>query len=215
MTLLPADDTCWCYLVRHGATANNAARPPRLQGRRTDPGLSEEGIEQAAMLGGFLAEDRIDAVYASPLLRTRETATAVAEAHEAPIEIADGLIEVDVGQWESMAWDDIQRAHPEAYERFMADASVHPYLGGENLSTVQARVVPVIEKILAANAGRIIVVVAHNVVNRCYLAHQLALPLARYRNIPQDNCGVNLLHHRDGKTKVVTINGVSHLDAVD
>ena len=52
----PAPDVCWLYLVRHGATANNRARPPRLQGRRTDPELSEEGHRQARQTGRALAD---------------------------------------------------------------------------------------------------------------------------------------------------------------
>ena len=59
------------YLIRHGATDNNRAKPPRLQGRRTDPGLSDEGLEQAKRTGRFLADVPVHAVYSSPLLRAR------------------------------------------------------------------------------------------------------------------------------------------------
>ena len=95
-----APDTCWLYLVRHGATANNEARPPRLQGRRTDPALSDEGQEQSRETGRLLASQRIEAVYTSPLLRARQTARAIAEPHGLPVEVVDDLIEVDVGRWE-------------------------------------------------------------------------------------------------------------------
>ena len=64
---------------------------------------------------------------------------------------------------------------------------------------------------MAQNAGRLIVAVAHNVVNRAYLAHLLRMPLAHYRSIPQDNCGVNLLRSQNGRIKVVTLNSVDHL----
>jgi len=207
----PAPDTCWLYLVRHGATANNRAKPPRLQGRRTDPGLSEEGRQQARRTAELLGQGALDVVYTSPLLRARETADAIARPHGLSVQVVEDLIEVDVGDWEGRAWDEIERTDPEAYRLFMSDAAVNPYLGGENLSIVQARAIPAFQRLLADNLGRVIAAVAHNVVNRAYLAHLLDVPLAKYRRVPQDNCGVNLLRYRHGQVKLVTINAVGHL----
>jgi broad specificity phosphatase PhoE len=150
-------------------------------------------------------------VYSSPLLRARETAEEIAGLHGLTVQVVDDLIEVDVGNWEGRSWDEIQQTDPETYQRFMTDAGVHPYLGGENLGTIQARVVPAFGRLLAENLGRVIVAVAHNVVNRSYLAHLLDVPLAKYRLVPQDNCGVSLLRYRDDRVKLVTINAVSHL----
>ena len=208
----PAPDTCWLYLVRHGATANNRAKPPRLQGRRTDPPLSDEGLAQARQTGKFLADSPLDAVYSSPLLRARQTAEAIAEPHGLAVEVVEDLIEVDVGVWEGRDWDEIQGADPEAYRGFMTDATINPYLGGENLKTVLARAKPAFERLMEENVGRLIVAVAHNVVNRAYLAELIGMPLARYRSIPQDNCGLTLLRYRRRRVKAVTINGVFHLD---
>jgi broad specificity phosphatase PhoE len=207
----PAPDTCWLYLVRHGATENNRADPPRLQGRRTDPPLSDEGREQARRTGEFLAGSALDAVYSSPLLRARQTARAIAEPHGLSTHIVKDLIEVDVGVWEGRSWDEIEKTDAEAYRAFMTDASVNPYLGGEHLQTVLARAAPAFQKLMQESVGRTIAVVAHNVVNRAYLAELMGMPLARYRSIPQDNCGVTLLRYRRARVKVVTINGVFHL----
>jgi len=207
----PAPDTCLLYLIRHAATANNEQRPPRLQGRRTDPGLSERGHEQARATAAWLDGARLDAVYSSPLLRARQTAEAIARPHGLSVETVDDLIEVDVGDWEGRPWDEIERTSPEAYRLFMADACINPYLGGESLGTVQARAVPAIGQLMAANTGRVIAAVAHNCVNRTYLAHLLDMPLAKYRSIPQDNCSINLIRHRNGRVKLVTVNAIMHL----
>ena len=94
----------------------------------------------------------------------------------------------------------------------MADASIHPYQGGENISTVLDRVRPAMQRLMAENLGRIVAAVCHNIVNRAYLCDLLGLPLAKYRSIPQDNCGVNLLRYRNGRVKLVTINWIGHLD---
>ncbi len=208
----PAPTTCWLYLIRHAATDNNRAKPPRLQGRRTDPGLSDEGLEQAQRTGRFLAGVSLDAVYSSPLLRARQTAQAVAKPHSLSVQEVPDLIEVDVGDWEGRAWDEIERDTPEAYRNFMTDASVHPYLGGETIGVVLDRAGPALEKLMADNLGRSIAAVAHNVVNRTYLAQLLGIPVVTYRSIPQDNCGISLLRYRGGKVKLVALNGVFHLE---
>lgn len=207
----PAPDTCWLYLIRHAATDNNRVRPPRLQGRRTNPALSHEGHQQARETAAALAGEPLAAVYSSPLLRSRQTAEAIAAPHHLAVETVDELIEVDVGQWEGRSWEDVEREHPEAYRLFMTDAGVHPYLGGENLGIVQARVIPAMERLMADHLGCVIVAVAHNCVNRAYLASLLNLPLAKYRSVPQDNCGLNLLRYRGGKAKLVSLNWVAHL----
>ena len=209
----PAPHTCWLYLVRHGATDNNRADPPRLQGRRTDPPLSAEGLEQARRTGELLADCPLDAVYSSPLLRARQTAEAIAKPHGLVTQIVGDLIEVDVGVWEGRSWEEIEKTDAAAYQAFMTDASVNPYLGGENMQTVLTRAAPALEKLMQENVGRVITVVAHNVVNRVYLTTLMGLPLARYRSIPQDNCGVTLLRYRGDRAKAVTINGVFHLGA--
>jgi broad specificity phosphatase PhoE len=208
----PAPDTCWLYLIRHGATANNRAKPPRLQGRRTDPGLSDEGRGQAEQTARFLSSVKLKSVFTSPLLRARETAEAIATPHGLDVVTVDDLIEVDVGVWEGRSWEEIQKTDREAYQAFTANAAENPYLGGETILTVLERSAPALERLLSENLGKSIVAVAHNVVNRAWLAQLVGLPLKKYRSVPQDNCGVNLIRYRKGKVKAVTINGVFHLE---
>ena len=208
----PAPDTCWLYLIRHGATANNRARPPRLQGRRTDPGLSDEGRRQAEQTSRFLSSSGLRTVYSSPLLRAKQTAEVIAKPHGLEVVTADDLIEADVGEWEGRTWTEIERDDREAYLAFMENGAENPYLGGETIRTVQERSAPTLEQLVSENLGSVIAAVAHNVVNRAWLTQLLGLPVAKYRNVPQDNCGVNLIRYRKGEVKVVTINGVFHLE---
>ncbi len=207
----PAPDTCVLYLIRHGATANNLANPPRLQGRRGDPELSDDGLEQARKTGQWLSNVPLAAVYSSPLIRARQTAAPVAAAHRLDVQVVDELIEVDVGNWDGRDWQEIERSEGEAYRRFIDDPGINPYFGGENMNQVVARVAPAFQQLMSSHLGQAIAVVAHNVVNRCYMAHLIGIPMSRARSVPQHNCGINLLHFRDGKAKVVTINLQHHL----
>ncbi|RMG02873.1 MAG: histidine phosphatase family protein, partial [Planctomycetota bacterium] len=186
--LTPDDRTCWMLLIRHGATANNRAVPPRLQGRRTDPELSPEGRDQATRTARFLENLPISHVFSSPLLRARQTAEHIAGAHGLPVEVLPAITEVDVGIWEGMSWEQVEAQYPEAYRAFMSNAAENPYFDGETMASVRDRVVPAFAELVEQHRGRWIVVVAHNVVNRVYLAHLLDIPIFKYRTIPQDNC---------------------------
>lgn len=206
-----ASDTCIMFLVRHAATINNVARPPRIQGVADNIGLSDEGRAQAESTARFLAEQKITRAFSSPLTRAVETATIICQPHSLTPTPVEPLREVDVGQWEGYSWLEIERDAPEAYRRFVTDPATHGYAGGENLTQVQERVLPAAEQLLQEHVGRGILVVGHNVVNRVLLATLLHVPLAKARGVDQDNCGVNILRFRNGQTKVLTVNAAFHL----
>ncbi len=207
----PAPDTCLMFLIRHGATEANTARPPRLQGRGVNLSLSQEGCRQAEQTATFLASEPLAAIYSSPLKRAAETAGHIAAKRQLSVESIAELVEVDVGNWEGRSWAEIGETELAAYQLFLADPGSHGYSGGENMQQVQDRVTPALDHVLRQNLGRVIAVVGHNVVNRAYLSGVLGLPIAKSRNLIQDNCGINLLTHRAGETKLITCNAVAHL----
>jgi len=128
------------------------------------------------------------------------------------VQICSDVIEVDTGEWDDLNWDEIQRDFPEAYHRFMHTPETHGYPGGETMSEVLLRSSAAIEKLMSENLGRSIALVAHNVVIKCYLGHVLGLPSVKARSLSQKNCAINLLRYRHERVKLVTLNGVFHLD---
>ena len=201
----------WLYLVRHGATQANERKPYILQGCGIDLPLSETGRRQAQALSTFLAQFPIAHIYASRLERALETARAVAAAHALEVVILQGIQECHVGRWESMDWDSIMREFPEAYRAFVENPADTPYLGGESYADVLRRARAAIDSLWERHAGESIVVVAHNVVNRAYLAHLLGLDLRKAKDLRQSNTGVNVIRHRAGATELVTLNAEFHL----
>ena len=113
---------------------------------------------------------------------------------------------MDVGQWEGKSWNMIEEENPTAYKAFMNDPGDTPYLGGESYRDVLSRVKPPLEAVIEKHRGASIVVVAHNVVNRAYLADVMGLDLRRAKDIQQSNCCVNIIHHKDGKAELMTLN---------
>ncbi len=198
-------------LLRHGATAANVSQPYTLQGSRPDSELIDAGIIQAKAAADFLASYPAVQVYCSPLKRARTTAQIIADRLEVPLEAVDGLVEADVGLWSGLTWSEIERHWPVEHRAFHDDAASHGYLGGENLTQVRDRILPIMHRVAAAHGDRTIVVVGHGVVNRVLLAHWLGLPLRQSRRLPQDNTGINAVEIRGDTAKVQTVNAVVHL----
>ena len=101
------------YLIRHasfGGVGRRLAEPG-------DP-LDDAGERQARALAERLAPVRLDAVYASPLERTRRTAEWIATERGLPVRTAAGLKEVDFGEWNGRSFEELDRLP--AWTRFNA-----------------------------------------------------------------------------------------------
>lgn len=196
------------YLIRHGATADNLLQPPRLQGRNDMP-LDAVGVNQSKKTAQSVARIRFAACYCSPLRRAVQTAALIAPyLKPQPI---DALIECDVGRWEGVDWDTIQRDDREAFNQYMADPGEVPYPGGESFGGVWARTQPVFEGLFQRHPQETFVVVSHHVVIRIFLALTLGLELRRARNVSLDNCGVSIVVADHQQRRVMTLNSTIHL----
>ena len=199
-------------LIRHGATEANELKPYILQGDGLDGPLSDKGRAQAAALAEFLADVPLTAIYGTGMARSMETAQAVADRQGLEVGEAEGLREVNVGAWERMNWPDIEAKHPAEYAAFRANPGHTPYLRGESYAAVLARAAPALDALLAEHAGQRFAVVAHNVVNRVYLAALLGVPLDRACDLRQSNCGVNVITHTPGEApRVRSVNVDRHV----
>src|SRR5437879_8949290 len=127
------------YLIRHGATEANLAKPQLLQGRKHNPPLARLGFRQAEATRDFLAIRPIDACYCSPLLRAVQTASIVSVPHGlAPVAV-ESLTECDIGRWEGLDWQTIRRTDKEAYQQFMSRPGDQGYPDGETFADVHLR----------------------------------------------------------------------------
>ncbi len=157
------------YLLRHGETVWN--RIGRLQGQIDVP-LTRLGLSQADAMGRTLKDvlgTPPDHLISSPLGRTRQTASIVAEHLGIPfdqIEMDPRLMEITLGDFDGApGWDWIDsRLSSDDRDRYHADRWNFRYPNGECSQDVQDRVRPVLEEVRAR--GGISVIVAHGVVNK-------------------------------------------------
>jgi broad specificity phosphatase PhoE len=202
------------YLIRHGATEANLAKPVRLQGRRHNPPLARLGVRQAEATRDFLAIRPIDHCYCSPLLRAVQTAAIVAAPHGLSPQSLEALIECDVGRWEGLDWQTIRSLDADGFQRFHANPATFGYPGGESYRLVFDRVSPVLDELLEAHAGESLLVVAHHIVNRTYLAGLLGLSPDHAKHVTLDNCGISVVVRAGTQTTVNTLNAAFHLQGV-
>ena len=202
------------YLLRHAATDANLARPARLQGCRHDPPLARLGVRQAEATRDFLAIRPIDHCYSSPLIRAVQTAAIVAAPHGLSPQPLHALTECDVGRWEGLDWQAIRARDADAYHRYMQNPAEDGYPGGESFADVHRRASAALEELLSRHASQAVLVVAHHVVNRTYLAALLGLPVGRARQLTLDNCGISVVLRDGDATTVSTLNAAFHLQGV-
>lgn len=202
------------YLIRHGATEANVARPPRLQGQRHNPPLVRLGVRQAEATRDLLAIRPIDRCYCSPMLRAVQTAAIVAAPHGLTPQPLDTLTECDVGRWEGLDWQTIRDLDPNGFQRFQDNPAEFGYPGGESFRDVFNRVAPALDELLQVHETESILVVAHHIVNRTYLAGLLGLTPDQAKQVTLDNCGISVVVRTEAQTMVNTLNAAFHLQGV-
>jgi broad specificity phosphatase PhoE len=151
-----------------------------------DPPLARLGIRQAELTRDFLAVRPIDHCYCSPLRRAVETASIIVAPHGLEPEPLEELAERDPG--------------PSAILPFDADPS--------RLAT------EAMDRLLTAHAGRSLLVVAHHLMNRTYLARLLGLTPAQARQVTLDNCGISVVVREGEQVHVSTLNASFHLQGL-
>jgi len=197
------------FLVRHGATVLTAE--DRFAGA-TDVELSDEGREQARRLAIRLSRERIAAIYASPLGRTVETATILAQPHKLDVQTRDGLREISHGRWEQMTRREVEQQFPEEAAAWEKDPYTFAPVGGESGLTVTARALPVLMDIVRAHSSGNVLVVSHKATIRLLLSSILGFDPRRYRdNLDQNPAALNIVDFKDPVNARLTLfNDTSH-----
>lgn len=145
-------------LLRHGQT--DLSRQRRYSGRG-NPALTDTGRRQAADAARYLSgKGGIDAVVSSPLQRAHDTAQAAADALGLIVQVDEGLIETDFGQWEGLTFSEAADSDPEVHSRWLRDTSV-PAPGGESFDDVARRVELARDRIIADHGPSTVLVVSH------------------------------------------------------
>ena len=197
------------YLVRHGATPHSAE--DRFSGA-ANVFLSDEGRSQAEHLAQRLSDDHLDAIYASPLDRTMETAGIIAKYHEITPIPRDGLREINHGHWEGLSRKEVEEQFPDEYETWESDPFTFAPSEGESGITVLARALPVIREVVVNHKDRNVLVVSHKATLRLIISSLLGFDGRGFRDrLDQAPACLNILDFKDpSRARLMLFNDISH-----
>jgi broad specificity phosphatase PhoE len=210
-----AEETRRFYLVRHGITSWNRAL--RMQGH-TDIPLDEEGRRQACCLGARLASASHPphAVWASDLLRARQTAEAIAAPLGLTVQTTPLLRETCLGAWEGLTRAEIEaRGDAEQLERYILDPYRYRPPGGETLDAAWERMLRAAAEIRAAHPTGTVAIVGHGGTLRALLCEAMDAPVTSMRRLWLDNASLSIIEESDSPTlarrRITLLNDISHL----
>ncbi|MEV5805692.1 bifunctional RNase H/acid phosphatase [Streptomyces parvulus] len=199
-------------LLRHGETPLTPQK--RFSGSGgSDPSLSSVGREQAERVAASLARrGTIQAVVASPLARTRETAGIVAARLGLEVTVEEGLRETDFGAWEGLTFGEVRERYPADLDAWLASPDARPTGGGESFAATGARVAATRDKLVSAHAGRTVLLVSHVTPIKTFLRLALGAPPESLFRMELSAASLSVVaHYADGGASVRLFNETSHL----
>lgn len=201
------------FFVRHGRTEGNARR---ILVGRTDLPLDDLGVRQAvAVAEHFAASSSPDVIIASPLLRARATAQAIADRLSLPVEIEDDLAELNFGDYEGRSFDEIADEEPELAAQFRDIEMDAHWPGGERQSDFHERVRRVVLSLATRYAAHTAIVVAHGGVLGSLASQLLGTPPNDWARYQFRNCSVTHLEMSADRSVIHRLNDVAHLVTIE
>ena len=185
------------YLIRHGQSFVNL---PDWDGSNFDEALTPLGLQQAAALEQWLPAHlpAPDLIYASTMLRARETAAHVARAYGQEIRFDDRLRELGNNRLDHTIWP--PEALPNRYAEYWATARpfapiVLPNEFSETYMHFRIRVGLFIEEMLERHAGQRVIAVCHGGVIDATFDHVFNVGPWRRCEVWTHNTGITHFEH--------------------
>ena len=192
------------HLIRHGETRWNVEK--RMQGYLDSP-LTNSGRSQARRVRREI--DRIDVAYSSPSGRALETAEIILNGAQQKIETHVGLKEINLGIWEGMKMEWVEKKYPHQYRALWSEPSKFSVADGETFLEVQDRAVKAVLEVARTHKGQSILVVSHAATIKVILAHFENRSLDKLWDPPSiENGSRSVIEERgNGNFKVVLYGG--------
>src|SRR6266446_7526727 len=180
-----------------------------------DPTIGPKGIERAKALRERLAPKRIDAIYASPLRRSHDTAKVLAEGRNLPLCIRDDLKEVFLGDMEPRhhQFNDLMQAGKDpVVVQFLETRSWDAIPGGESDRAFRDRCRKAIDEIAAQWPDQTVLVVGHGASINAIVAEMLHTPSAII--FYPENCSLTVFKLRGGVADFLLLNDCRDRDVL-
>jgi probable phosphoglycerate mutase len=188
------------HLLRHGEPTVFG----RINGRLPGVGLSARGRAEIAAVAARLTEETIEALYASPLQRTQETAAILSERLGLPVVCRDDVIELDFGEWTGLTADEIRK--DPRWQVWSNCRSIAVIPGGESWRQVQDRVVGALFDLQRVHPDGSVVIVSHGDVIRAAMLFALGMPLDFYARLEVALASISTIRLDASGIRVLALN---------
>ena len=190
--------------LRHGQATNNTERI--LAGRTEGIPLTDTGIKQAENTAQLLENMNISAIYSSPIQRAKHTAEIVGKQTSLDVIIDDRLIELDMGKFTGMPYDDIFTSHGNVFMKFYNGELEIAHNGVETFSDVKKRVLGIVDHVIEKHPDENIVLVTHMDPIKAMLSTIIDLSPTNLFELIISNASLNIFREKQHKFSLSGLN---------
>ena len=192
--------------LRHAQAENNTKRI--LAGRTEGVPLTKTGIEQAERIAKYLASIDISAIYSSPIERAKHTAEIVAESCSLDVALDERLIEIDMGKFTRMNYDDMFAKYGNIFLKFYENDPVISEHEVETFPNVQKRVLDLVDHVLKKHNNENVILVTHMDPIKSMLAKVMNLAPETLFELIIANASLTIVKEQDKKFSLSAINAM-------
>ena len=190
--------------LRHGQAENNTKKI--LAGRSPGVNLTETGIQQAEETGKILESLNVSKIYSSPIDRALQTAEIVGKHCDLDITSDQRLIELDMGKFTKMPYDEIFAKHGNVFLKFYEGNDEVSENGVETFASVQKRVFHMVDFVVNNHKNENVVLVTHMDPIKAMIGNVLSLKPEILFELIIANASLNIFKNHDQKFYVTGIN---------
>ena len=190
--------------LRHGQAKNNTDRI--LAGRTEGIPLTEAGIKQAEHTAEFLQHMNISAIYSSPIQRAKHTAEIVGKHNSLDVTIDERLIELDMGKFTGMPYDEIINSHGNVFMKFYNGELEIAHNGVETFSDVKKRVLGIVDHVIENHPDENVVLVTHMDPIKAMLSTIVDLSATNLFELIIANASLNIFREKEQKFSISGLN---------
>ncbi len=190
--------------LRHGQAKNNTERI--LAGRTEGVPLTDVGEQQAQHTAELLEHMNISAIYSSPIQRAKHTAEIVGKHNSLDVSIDERLIELDMGKFTGMAYDEIFNDHGNVFMKFYQGDLEIAHNGVETFDQVKKRVLGIVDHVLEKHPDENVVLVTHMDPIKAMLSTVVDLSPTNLFELIIANASLNLFRENDRKFSISGLN---------
>ncbi len=190
--------------LRHGQAKNNTERI--LAGRTEGVPLTDTGIKQSEYTAELLEHMNISTIYSSPIQRAKHTAEIVGKHNSLDVTTDDRLIELDMGKFTGMPYDEIFNSHGNVFMKFYNGDLEIAHNGVETFSDVKKRILGIVDYIIEKHLDENVLLVTHMDPIKAMLSTVIDLSPTNLYELILPNASLAIFREKDRKFSLSGLN---------